>query len=386
MGGTDPSEGAALAVAILDYLRQRGCLTVATTHYKELKSYALNNQDVENASCEFDTVTMRPTYRLFIGVPGVSNAFVISRRLGLDPAIIADAEALISDEGVRFESFVASIEKSHREAKRLEAELKTLEQETLATREQLEREREKLAKDRASIVQKAREEAREIYEEAVAEADYMLQLIRAERDERTNRVGIAEEARSQLRSQLRAIEGKIGKETLRQIGAGKVCLDEIEPGQRYAAPSLGIVGQVVEKPDRKGNVLLEQGTLRVSVPVEALVSVSDETDRRETKGGARIGQRKGRKVPSVVGEKRLYARPELMLIGQTVVEALDTLDQFLDDAVLASLETVRITHGKGTGALRQAVADFLKKDSRVKSFRLGTYGEGDSGVTIATLK
>ncbi|HHU07790.1 MAG TPA: endonuclease MutS2 [Clostridiaceae bacterium] len=379
--GTDPSEGAALAISILEDLRSKGALTVATTHYKELKGYALNTPEVENACCEFDTDTLRPTYRLMIGVPGVSNAFAISQRLGLDPSIIARAQDLISDEGAQFEELVASIEKSHQEAKRMREEIEALRAEAKTAREELAAEEIKLEDKRQQILDQAKIEAAELYIQAEQDVEQLL----AELKQKINQDAghhIISEARGQIRQAQEKIAGQRQKDRLIRHAGQPLSADDIQPGQVYDAPALGLSGTVEGYPDNKGNVVLRSGQMQVTVPVTALTWPEKKSEpKKQRKPAAGSKENAGR----ITADRRYRMGTELMLLGKLVEDALLELDNYLDDATLAGLNTVRIVHGKGTGALRSAVGDFLAHDKRVSGFRLGGQGEGGDGVTIAEL-
>lgn len=390
--GTDPSEGAALGIAILDYLRQKGCLTVATTHYKELKGYALRTPEVENACCEFDTETLRPTYKLLIGVPGVSNAFAISSRLGLDGGIIRQARTLISEEGIRFEELIQNVEKSRSEADRVRQEALAMRAEAVQQARKLEEEKQRLAEQSRNLVQQARQEARELYAEALREIEQLLEDIRGQMKDRdlAESHQWATKARQDIRAGLNKVESAIGRTTLSAPGT-PLQPEQILSGGTYAAPSLGLTGKVVEGPDSRGNYLLQNGSLTVSVPAEALRLPEPAGQNRPKKAGWKAGRGQATgfgRTGSAAGltmDRRLHMQTEIQLLGQTVEEALSNLDKFIDDAVLGGIQTIRIVHGKGTGALRSAVQQALRRDKRVKTFRLGAYGEGDSGVTIADL-
>jgi DNA mismatch repair protein MutS2 len=390
--GTDPSEGAALAIAILDHLRQRGCQAVATTHYKELKAYALRTDNVENACCEFDTETLMPTYRLLIGVPGVSNAFVISRRLGLSEEIISQARQLLSEEGIRFEELIAAVEKQNRDAETLRRETERLKELVAAEKVHLADARKELASQKRKILAQAREEAREAYQGAQAEVEKLLQQIREQvaQDQLSQSARMADQVRQQIRTGLGEIEKEIGYQTLRPRG-GQMDKASIKPGIRVTASALGLTGKIVEGPDNRGNCLLlsDQG-VRISVSADALqlAEVAREIENETRKPGrtARSPRQKNTASQSISMQRSQTAQTEIKLLGQTVEEALSSLDKFLDDAVLGGIGSVRIVHGKGTGALRSAVHQVLKRDPRVIEFRLGAYGEGDSGVTLAQLK
>ncbi len=376
--GTDPSEGAALAIAILDHLRLSGCHTVATTHYRELKGYAMNETGVENACCEFDTETLQPTYKLLIGVPGVSNAFAISSRLGLDGAIIDRARALISDEGTRFENLVSAIEQSHREARAMEEEIGRLREETVRAKETLEKERDILADERERLLSKARDEAASLLDETRAEIDLLLEEMRRE----TMSASAGDHrVTSEARGRLAAIEKKY---KVRPSGGADAHFPinpvSLRLGELYEARSLGVSGVLRELPDSKDQVVLESGSFKVTVPVSELRYVRKQRERGGHGHPSKIGTSSKLRSDIV-----MRAKTELMLLGKRVDEAVGEIDQFLDDALLAGLSPVRIVHGKGTGALRKATHDYLMRDRRVKSFRAGGDGEGGDGVTVAEL-
>lgn len=377
--GTDPSEGAALAIAILDNLLKRGTTTLATTHYRELKAYALETALVENACCEFDTRTLRPTYRLLIGVPGVSNAFVISRKLGLSKGVIETARQLLSEDSRRFEALIKELDqKTRRQAEALEA-AETAQREAAAEREALEAERADLQRRRGEILQDSRERARLELSEKIELIDALIEDLRraagsadaaAARQE-------GEDLRRELRSHLKRLQDDIGRATLAaadsESGEGS---PELIVGELYSAPALGLTGRLVSGPDNRGQVQIASGVMTVTVPAAGLTKAAESARPTSRRGSS--GQ--------VVAAKRQTFRPEIKLLGQRAEEATLSLDRYLDDAVLAGAPSVRIVHGKGTGALREAVHQLLRTDRRVKGFRLAAFGEGDSGVTIAELR
>ncbi|MDD2533427.1 MAG: endonuclease MutS2 [Eubacteriales bacterium] len=383
--GTDPSEGAALAISILDYLRARDCRTVATTHYKELKGYAMNTPGVENACCEFDSETLRPTYKLLIGVPGVSNAFAISSRLGLPDPIIEQAKSLLSEEGIRFEELVSAIEKSHIEADRIRDEVQVLHEQAERDRLKFEQERQSFQDKSKAIVQQAREEARELYEVAQGEIDELLEQTRLAMKEQDAyaRHDAVTKARHKARTGRGRIEGEIGQATLSASG-GEVP-SQLVIGQDYAAPALDLIGRLIEGTDLRGQCIIQSGAMRISVPAASLRIPKKTTTPAATIANSPLGRRRTNQ-DKLTMNRTMTMSPEIQLLGQTVEEALQTLDKYLDDAALTGIASVRIVHGKGTGALRAAVGQSLKRDPRVKAFRIGAYGEGDSGVTIADLK
>ena len=377
--GTDPSEGAALAIAILDDLLKRGATTLATTHYRELKAYALETPLVENACCEFDTRTLRPTYRLLIGVPGVSNAFVISSKLGLSERVIEAARQLLSEDSRRFEALITELDqKTRRQTEALEA-AEAARREAAAERAALEAERADLQRRRGEILQESRERARLELGEQLEIIDALIEDLRVAASgadaAAARREG--EELRRELRSHLKRLQDDIGRATLAspESGSGEGPL-ELVVGELYSAPALGLTGRLVSGPDNRGQVQIASGVMTVTVPAAGLTKAAESPKVVSRRGSA--GQ--------VVASKRQSFRPEIKLLGQRAEEATLTLDRYLDDAVLAGASSVRIVHGKGTGALREAVHQLLRSDRRVKSFRLAAFGEGDSGVTIAELR
>lgn len=383
--GTDPSEGAALAIAILDHLRRRGCLTVATTHYKELKGYALQTPEVENACCEFDTETLLPTYRLLIGVPGVSNAFAISRRLGLDDTIIEQARGLLSEEGIRFEDLVRTMEQSRSQADVAKREAIALRAEAEQLAEKARTQKASLEDQKKEMIRQARQEARELYAEALQEVELLLDEIRTKVKEEnlTESQRLAVQVRQEIRSGLSQVDTAIGQSAL-AAGGRKLRADEIVIGRTYAAPALGLTGRLVDGPDARGQYQLQSGTMKVTVPQDALRHALQDSESRQDKGRRKTVRRHS--PDQLTMERHLNMQTEIQLLGQTVEEALANIDKFIDDAVLGGIQTIRIVHGKGTGALRSAVQQQLRRDPRVRTWRLGTYGEGDSGVTFAELK
>jgi len=360
--GTDPSEGAALAVAILDALRQRGCLTIATTHYKELKGYALNTDGVVNASCEFDLNTLRPTYHLLFGVPGVSQAFAISQRLGLPDRIIADAAALISDEGARFEEMVGAIRQSHLEAKRMEAEVLRLKDEARRTQDRLALAEKKARTEADALIEAAREKANQLYESAKDEVESTLEALARQKG------GLDHKAASDLRGRL-----NVGRKHTSGKHAARETAGTVAVGMHMTAPAFGADG-IVDKIDNKGIVTLNCGQLILKVKESDLIPYEPVQEKP-----------RARAKPSVPS-KALTIQSEIKLLGKTVEEALTALDQYMDDATIGGLAVLRVVHGKGTGALRSAVSQYLDGDRRVKAYRLGGEGEGGDGVTVVTLK
>jgi len=381
--GTDPSEGAALAIAILDHLKKAGAHTVATTHYQELKGYAMNTPDVENACCEFDIDTLQPTYHLLVGVPGVSNALSIASRLGLDQDIVENASSLISNEGAQFEHLVRSIETSHRKARKMEEDLVRLRVETEEAKEALTREREKWRVERERLRAEAQEKTVAMMEEASGDVEALLAKIREDAS-KSGGHRLESEARGTLHKLKRKYALSSSEATRLEQETSSYQCERIEIGEMYEAETLGVTGTARAISDDGKTVVLESGSFRVTVPASSLQRVKKDRRldaRKKRRHSARIRSATDN-TADVRADVMSRASAELMLLGKRVDEALVLLDQFLDDAVLAGLTSVRIVHGKGTGALRQATQDALLRDRRVETFRLGGEGEGGDGVTI----
>ena len=372
--GTDPTEGAALAIAILSRLHERGIRTMATTHYSELKIYALSTDFVENASSEFDVETLSPTYRLLIGVPGKSNAFAISSKLGLPNDIIELAKSQITEDVERFEDVISDLENSRI---RLERERKEIDEERLKLDREKEAFENKLAKfeeSRDKVLNKANEEARDILAEAKEYADETIRIMQKAGS------GISmkelEKRRENVRSRMKDRGSHLSKEDKPKEKAG-VSAGDLKIGDMVKIVSMGLKGTVSSLPDAKGNLFVSCGIMRSQANIKDLVLVMEEEIRAP--GYSKVSGNGSGKIKM---NKSLTVSYECNLIGKTVDEALAVLDKYLDDAYLSHLSSVRIVHGKGTGALRNAVWNYLKKLKYVKSYRIGEYGEGDAGVTI----
>ena len=387
--GTDPTEGAALAIAILDECRKKGAVTVATTHYKELKAYAVDQEGVENACCEFDIETLSPTYRLMIGLPGVSNAFVISRKLGLSARIIENAQSILSEESLKVEELLSSAERHNRESEKLQQEIAELRDEVKRQTEDLENQRKRIEKERKRVLAQAREEKQEMLEEVLQKADEILDEIKE--IQKMENSHDAERKIRAIRNNLRAGLSDIDaerddEEEVKEIPGEKP--DRIREGGLYYSPVLDVTGIVVKGPDSKNNCILSSGSLKLTVAADSLRYPKKE---EISKSAVRSRKEPVRKSSTSHQEKLRLSKkasmmPEIQLLGMTVDEAVHALDSYLDDCVISNIENIRIVHGKGTGALRSAVDQFLKKDRRVRSYRLGTFGEGEDGVTIAELR
>lgn len=374
--GTDPTEGAALAVSILSYFHSRGIRTMATTHYSEIKIYALTTSGIENACCEFDVDTLSPTYRLLIGIPGKSNAFAISKKLGLSDTLIEDARTRISSNEQNFEDLLSDLEASRITIEKEQTEINRYKSEIAALKQQLKNKQEKLDESRDAILRKAKEEANQILQEAKDTAD---EAIRNFNKYGTTRPSIQEmeKQRTNIREKMAAHEKKSSKGKDTAIYNPKVP-KKLRIGDSVKVLSMNLTGTVHSLPNAKGDLFVQMGILRSQVNIKDLVLIEDAApgSKKYAKTGA--GKLKMSKSASV--------STEINLIGKTVDEAIALLDKYLDDAYLAHLPSVRIVHGKGTGALRSAVQSHLKRQSYIKSFHLGEFGEGDAGVTIAEFK
>lgn len=374
--GTDPTEGAALAIAILSTLHDRGIRAMATTHYSELKVYALSTPGVENASCEFDVETLRPTYRLLIGVPGKSNAFAISQKLGLPLSIIDRAKEQISQEDETFEDVLSSLEESRKTIESEREELASYKEEIKTLKEQLEEKQDKLDQRKERIITEANEEAHRILREAKDYADQTMRIF--------NKVGKDSMSAKELekhRSDLRKKMDKAGKKVaLKTPQKQKSTLrpQDLSLGDSVKVMSLNVKGTVSSKPDSKGMLFVQMGILRSKVHISDLQLIDEPVITGPALSRTGAGKIKMNKSASV--------RTEINLLGKTVDEAVSELDKYLDDAYLAHLSSVRIVHGKGTGALRKGVHNYLKRLKYVQDFHLAEFGEGDAGVTIVEFK
>lgn len=373
--GTDPTEGAALAISILDSLKQRGVCTMATTHYSELKLYALSTDQVENACCEFNVDTLSPTYRLLIGIPGKSNAFAISGKLGLPDTIINAAREQISKENESFEDVLADLEESRLAIEKERAEINRCKIEIEQRRKQMEERQEKLNLSKEKVLQKANEEAAAILQEAKSIAD---ETIRNFHKYGKNAIDVQamERDREAIRKKMEKAR-KSSSKPAKKIENTNVP-KKLRIGDSVKVLSMNLKGTVHTLPDAKGNLFVQMGILRSQVNIKDLVLL-DEHDPYKTQGAKGGGGK-------VRINKSASISAEVNLIGKTVDEAISVLDKYLDDAYLAHLHTVRVVHGKGTGALRKAVHNHLKQQKYVSDYHLGEFGEGDAGVTIVTFE
>lgn len=369
--GTDPTEGAALAISILNYLHDRGIRTMATTHYSELKIYALQTSFVQNACCEFDVESLRPTYRLLIGIPGKSNAFAISSKLGLSDDIIEYAKSTISAEDERFEDVIEELEAKRIRLENDQKEIDDLKAQIASLKEELEGKHEKLSSQRDRILKEAKEEAREILKEAKDMAD---ESIRAFQNQNTvMKIQTMEKKRANLRKKID--ENTTAPSLAKQPKADKaktITLEKALPGTNVHIISMNIDGVITVRPDSRGNVSVQCGIITSKVNIKDLYEIKE--DKSATKAPA--------KKPKLNLSKSSNIPSEINVIGLTVDDAIMKVDKYLDDALLCHMPSVRIVHGKGTGALRNAIHDFLSRCSYVSSYNLGAHGEGDAGVTI----
>ena len=370
--GTDPDEGAALAISILDRLRQDGIRTMATTHYSEIKLYALSTTGVENACCEFSVQTLSPTYRLLIGIPGKSNAFAISSKIGLPADLIEDAKTRITKENENFEDVIADLEQSRLTIEKEQAEINRYKEEAASLKKQLEEKQERLNRSRDRVLQEANQQAAAILKEAKDLADETIRNFHKYGKTHMD-ASAMEKDREKIRKKMAKAQSKSSIQKKEQINHNVP--KKLRLGDSVKILSMNLKGTVHTLPDAKGNLFVQAGILRYQTNIRDLILVNDDATPavHNTKTGA------GKLKMS----KSLSVSPEINLIGKTVDEALMELDKYLDDAYLAHLKSVRIVHGKGTGALRKAVQGHLKRQKYVKAFHLGEFGEGDAGVTIA---
>lgn len=377
--GTDPVEGAALAISILDNLLQRNVTAMATTHYSELKIYALSTDHVENASCEFDVESLQPTYRLLIGVPGKSNAFAISSKLGISDEIIEKAKSLVDEDSKSFEDVVTGLESTRKELEQERAK-------AAAYREEIERQKKKLAekneridKAKEKILRRANEEANEILQKAKDMADDSIRKYNKWMDGGKGNVSDMERQRSAIREQLKKTGEKLA--TTQKGNRPKTAPGKLSIGDLVMVHSMGVKGTVMSLPNTKGKCFVQMGIMRSEVNADDLELLEEETlqNRKE-----QLRERSG--AGKIKMMKSLHVSSSINLIGKTVDEAIALLDKYLDDAYLAKLHQITIIHGVGTGALRNAVQAHLKKSKYIKTYRMGEYGEGGYGVTVAEFK
>ena len=370
--GTDPVEGAALATAIIERLREQGCRIAATTHYSELKAYALDTDGVENACCEFDVESLRPTYRLLIGVPGRSNAFAISERLGLSHDIVARADSFIAENDARLESVVRTLEQARSSADAEREEAERLRRALSDAKEEAAKLRESADAERKKIIERAEQKAQRIVQKAEREAGAMIDEIdRIRKQSSGNADDMARRAKAAMKQGIKRMEKTDGGEKKSAYKLPR----PLRIGDRVLIADIDKQGDLLTLPDADGNVMVQAGIMRTKISADRLRLVDSPKKEVDRSGGRRTVSRAEREV-----------RTELDLRGMTVDEALLELDRFIDGAVMSGVNILTVIHGKGTGALRRAIQDYLRGHRCVRSYRLGVFGEGEDGVTIVELK
>lgn len=370
--GTDPTEGAALAVSILKYTKDMGMLTAATTHYSEIKMYALSTDGVENASCEFDVNSLRPTYRLLIGVPGKSNAFAIAKRLGLPEFIIDNAAKQLTDDSIRFEDIVSGLEESRKKAEEEHALASRYKQEAEQLRRDMENEKLRIENTRKNLTESANKEARKILESAKRDADALISGIRAAQHEKS-----VQDANKAMNDAMREINEKIKQREKSNIIKQKMNTEvpkKLIAGNTVELLDIGQTGTVVSPPKADGSVVVQAGIMKIQTNIKNLRLVKQQKQEQVVSKGSRGGLRTD------------TIKNEVDLRGYTLEDALFVTDKYLDDVSLSGLNQVTIIHGKGTGVLRKGIHDLLRRNPHVKSFRLGAFGEGEAGVTVVEIK
>lgn len=372
-GGTDPVEGSALAIAILNDLHNRDIRCMATTHYSELKTFAMTTAGIENASCEFDVETLSPTYRLMIGIPGKSNAFAIAQKLGLNKQVIESAKSQIDSSAIDMEGLLADLEKSKRTIEQEQAEIAANKEEIQKLKDRLASKNEHIEQRKQDILRNAREEAREILEEAKAFADESIRKYNNWDKKQNASNKDMEKARDEIRGKLNAVNDKLAVKQTKRKSTHKA--SDFKLGDSVHVISLNLEGTVRSLPNQKGEITVQMGILQSTVKITDVEIIQE---KKQTKPEKTAQYR-------AAVNKSMNIKPEINLLGLTVDEAIMELDKYLDDACLSHLNQVRVVHGKGTGALRKGIHEYLKRQSYVKNFRLGEFGEGDAGVTIVEL-
>ncbi|WP_352400269.1 endonuclease MutS2 [Anaerotignum sp.] len=372
--GTDPTEGAALAIAIIQALKDRKIRTAVTTHYSELKVFALSTERVENACCEFDVETLRPTYRLLIGIPGKSNAFAISKRLGLQEYILEGAREFISQDEARFEDVITDLVISKKSVAFEQERAEQYRKEAETLKREVERQKEKTREQKEKILQKAREEAKLIYAQAKEEADSIIKEMNRQAKEKGNQQKLIEN-RTKLKEKLSSVQEDFLKS--KKMKPNHKVPENLKAGDRVYVISFDQNGEVISPPDKNKEVMVQMGIMKAKIPLAELML--DDTPQPKEKKQRQI-------APKSKMSKSQFISAEIDCRGQLVDEALANIDKYIDDAYLSGLKQIVIIHGKGTGALRSAVQSYLKTNSHVKTQRPGVYGEGEAGVTVVELK
>ncbi len=377
--GTDPTEGAALAISILDNLHKRGITTMATTHYSEIKMYALTTDGVENACCEFDVESLRPTYRLLIGIPGKSNAFAISKKLGLSDEIIADASRRLDSEDIRFEDLVTDLEQSRVTIEKEREELAQYKEQIKTLKAELTKKTERLDERTDKIIRKANEDAARILRDAKEYADKTINAM--------NKHGMSvkelEKHRSEIREKINNRQEKLKLEPVKPQTIKAHDISEFKPGMHVKVLTMNVIGTVTQVHKNKNQVSVLIGSLNTKMDIKNLAILKGYKDPEDNKAAA---SKSGSGSSKIKMSKSSSVSSEINLLGYTVDEAIAVLDKYLDDAYIAKIPQVRIVHGKGTGALRSGITSYLRGIPYIKEFRLGQIGEGAEGVTIVTFK
>ncbi len=391
--GTDPTEGAALAISILNFMHTRKITTLATTHYAELKLYAMRTQGIVNASCEFDVDTLQPTYKLLVGVPGKSNAFAISQKLGLPGYIIETAREQLGKETQDFEDVLSELEDTRRRNAKAQEEISRMRADLDRRSRELKTREDSLEERRRKILDQANEKARNILQDAKDQADSAISAIR--KNSKGADMTAMEQTRTNLREKVSAKTRRLQKETEKPVRTSSLKPSDLHIGDRVRVLSLGMQGTVTKLPDRQEKVGVQCGIMNSQIPLKDLALLDEETgmtidSRAKKKTNSALKRayedRSGRMNAGGMDLSRaMHISPEINLLGMTTDEAVMALDKYLDDARMSHLDTVRVVHGKGTGALRTAVQNYLRKQSWIRSYRTGDFGEGDAGVTIVTL-
>lgn len=379
--GTDPTEGAALAISVIEFLRARGVRVVATTHYSELKLFALSTDGVENASCEFDVASLQPTYKLLIGVPGKSNAFAISRRLGLDERVISRANDILSDEDVKFEDVITELEQNRAQARSEAEEVSRMKRELKDLRNQLESDRIKLKENKSRVMEEAHREAKILVMEAKEEANSIIRDLERMRQQGIASGGSLDKKTAKAREGLRKREESIDAKMARVSKPKKTYVEppkDLKPGAAVKIIDMNQEATVLKEPDKNGNVRVQAGIIKLDVHITNLRRVEEKKSKELAE--------KYTKSTRAFESKTKNVSTEVDVRGQTLEEAWVNVEKFLDDCYMAGISPVNIIHGKGTGVLRKGIQEYLRKHRYVTSYRNGKYGEGEDGVTVVELK
>lgn len=376
--GTDPTEGAALAIAILEFLKDRGAMTVATTHYNELKKYALSTDRVENASMEFDVETLSPTYRLLIGIPGKSNAFEISKKLGLPQHIIQRANGLLKRGDIQFEDVISTIEDDRKKAEKYRIEAENLQAQLEKEKQELEEKVQKNKRQMEKKIAEAKEEARQIIREAKALAEDVQKELK--NLDKIESLGERNSILSSNKGRLKELDKKYSQGLVREVNENPVRVEDIKPGDKVKVLTLNQNGEIISLPDEEGALRVKVGAMKIYVNVSDLMIINQGPGKK-----AKVG-RGSSKSGSLFRTKAMNISPSINVIGKNLMDAIDDVEKYLDDAYMAGLKEVTVVHGRGQGILQKGLRDLFKSHKQVKAFRRGAYNEGGDGVTVVELK